>query len=292
MVVESVLEVHIGVLEEEKGRIGYEIYSGHGEEAVVYSQGNAVVVEGGRPAPQIDLSGIVGQGDQTLTGREIYEQFRAWGLHYGASFQVLKEVRFGAGVAVGALELDSESKQEGYSWPPSLLDGALQASIGLLMGEAQHERALGLPFAVQRVEQWKEVPSRAWAVVQPARSDGGAVRKLDIAIVDGEGQVVLQLSGFSSRAVRESEPVAAAQTILAVPEWKVEAVAERTQKDGLYSEQWVILCGVEGELGFEADLGAARSVRLKADGGLEGGRVYTKHTGIGSGGACAVNKQQ
>ncbi|HEX4713359.1 MAG TPA: SDR family NAD(P)-dependent oxidoreductase, partial [Ktedonobacteraceae bacterium] len=125
-------------------------------------------------------------------------------IEYGSSFQVLKEVRYGAGVAVGALELSSESNQEGYSWSPGLLDGALQTSIGLLKGEPQQERGLGLPFAVQRVEQWAEVPSTAWAVVRASKGDSAALRKLDVAIVDGQGRVALQLSGFSTRPVQES----------------------------------------------------------------------------------------
>jgi hypothetical protein len=179
--VESVLEVHIRLVEEEEGRIGYEIYSGEGEEAVIYSQGHGVVVEGSNQAPQIDLPGIVEQCDRALTKTESYEQFKASGLNYGASFQVVKEVRYGAGIAVGRLELDSESNRKGYAWPPSLLDGALQTSVGLL---STKESGLRLPFALQRVEQWGEVPSRAWAVVRAAQDDSVAVRKLDVAIVD------------------------------------------------------------------------------------------------------------
>ncbi|HEX4716094.1 MAG TPA: polyketide synthase dehydratase domain-containing protein, partial [Ktedonobacteraceae bacterium] len=264
LVVESALEVHIGLLEEEKGWIGYEIYSGQGEEAVVYSQGYAVLIEAGNQAPQIELTALVKQCEQTLTVAECYEQFKASGLNYGPSFQVLKEVRYGDGVAVGALELSSESNQEGYGWPPSLLDGALQTSVGLLTTK---ETGLVLPFAVQRVEQWAEVTSRAWAVVRASKSDSAAVRKLDIAIVDKEGQVALQLSGFSTRAVQDSEPVGASQTVLAVPEWKVQAVTECSPKEGLYSAHWVILCEVEAEFGFEADIAPARCIRLKADEG-------------------------
>ncbi|HEX4713365.1 MAG TPA: SDR family NAD(P)-dependent oxidoreductase, partial [Ktedonobacteraceae bacterium] len=267
LVVESALEVHIGLREEPEGGIGYEIYSGQDEEAVVYSQGYAVVVEAGKQAPQIDLSALVKQCQQTLTEAASYEQFTSLGIEYGSSFQVLKEVRYGAGVAVGALELSSESNQEGYSWSPSLLDGALQTSIGLLMGEPQQERGLVLPFAVQRVEQWAGVPSVAWAIVRPAKGDSAAVRKLDIAIVDKEGQVALQMSGFSTRAVQDSEPVGASQTVLAVPEWKVQAVTECSPKEGLYSAHWVILCEVEAEFGFETDIAPARCIRLKADEG-------------------------
>ncbi|HEX4713851.1 MAG TPA: type I polyketide synthase, partial [Ktedonobacteraceae bacterium] len=141
LVIESALEVHIGLREEPEGRIGYEIYSGQGEEAVVYSQGYAVV-QPESETPQIDLTALVEQCTRKLSGAQSYEQFASLGIEYGSSFQVLKEVGYGAGVAVGALELSSESNQEGYSWSPSLLDGALQTSIGLLMGEPQQERGL------------------------------------------------------------------------------------------------------------------------------------------------------
>ena len=109
------------------------------------------------------------------------------------------------------------------------------------------------------------MPRRAWAVVRASQSDSAAVRKLDIAIVDKEGQVALQLSGFSTRAVQDSEPVGASQTVLAVPEWKVQAVTACALQEGPYSAHWVILCEVEAEFGFEADMAPARCIRLKAD---------------------------
>ena len=87
-----------------------------------------------------------------------------------------------------------------------------------------------MPFAVQAVEQWAEVPSSAWAVVRAAKGDSAAVRKLDVAIVDGEGRVALQLSGFSTRPLQEIGSGGARETILAVPQWQGaghgEALAE------------------------------------------------------------------
>jgi acyl transferase domain-containing protein len=200
LVVESALEVHIGLTEEAEGRIEYEIYSGQGDEAKVYSHGYAVVAKGGEQAPLIDLPEVSKRCDRTLTGAESYEQFKALRLNYGSSFQVLKEVRYGDGVAVGALELGSESDRKGYSWPPSLVDGALQASVGLLMGEGRQERSLALPFAVEGVQQWVEIPNKAWAAVRVCKSDSAAMRKVDVAIVDGDGRIALQLSGFSTRS--------------------------------------------------------------------------------------------
>src|SRR5271166_4433863 len=264
LVVESEQEVHIGLMEEADGRISYEIYSGQSDEAVVYSQGYGVVQRPGEP-PQIDLTALLGQCARKLSSAEIYGNFESFGMNYGPSFQVLTELHIGQGLAMGDLELGPDPRPEGYTWLPSLLDGALQASIGVI--SAQTEPAL--PFAVQAVEQWAEVPSSAWAVVRAGKGDSAAVRKLDIAITDEEGRVAVQLSGFSTRPFEDIGTGAGSQTILAAPQWRQQAIPGPAQKELVYGAQWVLLCEVDPASTFELEVAPATCVRLKANGALE-----------------------
>ncbi|UUM20780.1 SDR family NAD(P)-dependent oxidoreductase [Mycoavidus sp. SF9855] len=218
LVVAQLQDVHIGLEMQEDGRIGFEIYSGSGDETVVYSQGWAQLAEAGA-APQMDLAALRGQCEQSLTSEACYARFAQLGLSYGLSFQVLHELWIGDDLAVGALRLLGEGPV-GYAWAPNVLDGALQASVGMTQGMTGV--TLALPFAVAQVRQWGELPMPAWAVVRPGAGDSAAIRKLDVDIVDANGQVALRLSGFSTRTVHDeaAEQVAAApQTVLLAPQW-------------------------------------------------------------------------
>ncbi len=214
LVVAQPQEVHIGLTMQEDGRIGFEIYRGSADEAVIYSQGWAQLAEAGE-APQVNLQSLREHCEQTLTSETCYARFTQLGLAYGPSFQVLSELWLGDDLAVGALRLPGEAAA-GYAWLPNVLDGALQASVGLTLGMT--DATLALPFAVAQVRQWGELPMPAWAVVRPGAGDSAAMRKLEVDLVDAHGRVVLRLSGFSPRPLHEAaEPAATApQTILFV----------------------------------------------------------------------------
>ncbi|WP_415822602.1 polyketide synthase dehydratase domain-containing protein, partial [Bordetella tumbae] len=199
LMVAEPLEVHIGLEVEDDGRIGYEIYSGEGDAAQVYSQGWVVASAPGE-VPTVDLGGLQAQCGRMLSSADCYAQFASMGLTYGTSFQVLTALQVGDSVAIGSLQAPGHALQASYGLPPSLLDGALQASLGLAVTNA----GLALPFAVQSVEQWSPVPAPAYAIVQPAAGDSEAVRKLQVEIVDSQGRVAVRLSNFSSRALPAS----------------------------------------------------------------------------------------
>ncbi|WP_415822604.1 polyketide synthase dehydratase domain-containing protein, partial [Bordetella tumbae] len=199
LMVAKPLEVHIGLEVEDDGRVGYEIYSGEGESVQVYSQGWAVVSVS-REAPTVDLAGLRAQCERTLSREDCYSRFAAMDLVYGASFQSLTQLQVGGSLAVGSLqwpEPASADDESAYGLPPSLLDGALQTSLGLM----REETGPTVPFAVQSVEQWSSVSVPAYAVVRPAAGDNTAVRKLQVEIVDSQGRVAVRLSGFSSRTL-------------------------------------------------------------------------------------------
>ncbi|WP_245448623.1 SDR family NAD(P)-dependent oxidoreductase, partial [Bradyrhizobium nitroreducens] len=84
---------------------------------------------------------------------------------------------------------------------PGLLDGALQTSIGLMLGRT--EARMAMPFALEQLEVLAAIPDRAWAVVRYSADSGAAsaVQKLDIDVCDASGQVCASLRGFSSRVV-------------------------------------------------------------------------------------------
>ncbi|KAF9370098.1 hypothetical protein CPC16_003967, partial [Podila verticillata] len=238
LVVAQPQEVHIGLEMQGNGRIHFEIYSGIEDKAVVYSQGWAQLAEASE-APRVDLKVVREQCEQTLTGQACYTRFEQLGLSYGPSFQVLHELGLGDHVAVGALRL-AEEVPAGYAWAPNMLDGALQASMGWAQGTA--DATLALPFAVEQVRQWGELPTSAWAVVRPSAGDSAALRKFNIDIVDASGRVALRLSGFSTRPIERVAAVS--QTVLLASQWTVQQAMARSDRVPAYRAQGILLCEV------------------------------------------------
>jgi acyl transferase domain-containing protein/acyl carrier protein len=205
----AALAVHIALEAEGDGAVGFEIYSGSGDEEVVHSQGRAVLAAPGN-ALRLDLARLKQcSSAQRLEAAQCYAGFAQMGLRYGPAHRALTALQVGQdgseAVVVGELRLPSciSDTAGAYVLHPALLDAALQSCIGLMLTEAGHSGKPALPFAVERVEMYGAIPAQAYAVVRySAGSDAhSAVQKLDVAVTDADGQVCVQIKGFSSRVV-------------------------------------------------------------------------------------------
>ncbi|WP_418133245.1 SDR family oxidoreductase [Variovorax sp. NFACC26] len=206
------VEVHIALVPQDGGLVSFEVYTqvAGEEEARVHAQGRARVAVAA-DAPLEDLGRLRAQCPQVFASEACYAEFARMGLAYGPAFQSLMEVRVGqdeAGrlLAVGELALPSKASHQGFRAASSLLDGVLQASMGLVLAHPQDK--LSLPFAVEAVELYGAVPEKAVAVVRQSTGStiGDAVLKLDVSLVDAEGRVCVQLRGFSSRVLGQAAP--------------------------------------------------------------------------------------
>ncbi|XPG60947.1 SDR family oxidoreductase [Variovorax sp. NFACC26] len=276
------VEVHIALVPQDGGSVSFEVYTqvAGEEEARVHAQGRARVAAPA-DAPREDLGRLRSQCPQVFASEACYAGFARMGIEYGPTFQSLMEVRVGqdaAGrlLAVGELALPSKVSESSKAFvlPPSLLDGVLQASMGLAL--AQPQDRLSLPFAVEAVELYGAVPEKAVAVVRQSAGStiGDAVLKLDVSLVDAEGRVCVQLRGFSSRVLDSVAGQAAApahakgevETLLLRPTWQ-EAQLPAAEPVS-YGAHWVVLCEVGGDAGaaLKAALPQARCLHLSAEG--------------------------
>ncbi|SEM57482.1 Polyketide synthase dehydratase, partial [Variovorax sp. YR750] len=277
------VEVHIALVPQDGGSVSFEVYTqvAGEEEARVHAQGRARVAAPA-DAPREDLGRLRSQCPQVFASEACYAGFARMGIEYGPTFQSLMEVRVGqdaAGrlLAVGELALPSKVSESSKAFvlPPSLLDGVLQASMGLAL--AQPQDRLSLPFAVEAVELYGAVPEKAVAVVRQSAGStiGDAVLKLDVSLVDAEGRVCVQLRGFSSRVLDSVAGQAAApapapakgevETLLLRPTWQ-EAQLPAAEPVS-YGAHWVVLCEVGGDAGaaLKAALPQARCLHLSAE---------------------------
>ncbi|WP_418133250.1 polyketide synthase dehydratase domain-containing protein [Variovorax sp. NFACC26] len=207
---EAPVEVHIALQPHEGEAIGFEVYTqaSDEDEARVHAKGQARVLAPVE-APVEDLEGLRALCPQVFSAEDCYEGLARMGLVYGPTFRALAEVRVGrdtAGrpLAMGALNLPAQASDPlgAFALPPSLLGGALQASMGLFLSRSQDGPSL--PFAgetVDAVEVFGPVPVQAIALVRQnaGGSAGDAVLKLDVSLADVQGRVCVRLQVTATR---------------------------------------------------------------------------------------------
>ena len=167
----------------------------------------------------------------------VYERLQAVGLEYGAGHRAIEWVERGRGELWAQLSVPASVARDfdQYVLHPSVMDGALQACVGLLEGYAAGVALV--PYALERVASGAGCTPRmgAWVRLQP--SVGASIGKLDIDLCDEQGQVCVQLRGFTARPVsgepaavvtqptmapvQSAQPLESPQgVLLAIPEWR------------------------------------------------------------------------
>jgi polyketide synthase PksN len=250
MVTDQPVQVHIALYPGDGGEIAYEIYgedSEDGSDPVVYSQGHAVFGELERETA-LDLRDLQVQcGQRIISAPECYSRFRAMGLDYGPGHQGIEQLYVGRGQVLAQLDLPAGvgGTESEFVLHPSLLDAALQATIGLMMvsDDAQTASKPMLPFALQELEIRGNCSGAMWALLRGGSTtqSGDGVRKFDIDLCDAQGNLCVRMKGFAARLL-EGTPGAAAATgkLLLQPDWREQAV---DNGPGLtYDQHWVFLC--------------------------------------------------
>jgi 3-oxoacyl-(acyl-carrier-protein) synthase/acyl carrier protein/NADP-dependent 3-hydroxy acid dehydrogenase YdfG len=250
---------------------------------VVHSQGHAVLVESvsaqGQDLSQLQAQCRAGQWDAPQS----YTAFDQLGLAYGPRMRALHTLSWGLdeqgqGVALGRLQLGawSGARQGGYVLHPSVMDAALQASLGLYAGEPGKT---ALPFAVERVQVLKAVPAQAWAWIRHMPGSGAqqSVQKLDIDVLDEQGQVCVSLQGYSARVMEAKAPQQPAQTLLLQAQWTPQTVQSTSADTAPQYERHIVFMvprpGDSQELShFQEHLPQALWVVLQAQGEAPGDR--------------------
>ncbi|MBN4053159.1 polyketide synthase dehydratase domain-containing protein, partial [bacterium AH-315-L15] len=214
---EQPVQVHIGLFPEDNGEIAYEIYSESEDrdaEPVVHSQGHAAL-SSVADVPTLDIKALQAQCSQSsLSSTQCYKAFRAMGIDYGPGYQGIEMVYVGPGQVLAKLSLPTSVSDTGdqFVLHPSLMDSALQASVGLMMvsgdtipsgiiagSSNKAAREPALPLSLQELEILGSCTSTMWALIRC--SDGSAagdkVQKLDIDLCDETGTICVRMIGIA-----------------------------------------------------------------------------------------------
>ncbi|SFJ97202.1 polyketide synthase PksN, partial [Thermoflavimicrobium dichotomicum] len=279
------VKVHIGLYPSDNGEIDYQVYSESGAEPLVYSQGTALLARL-EEVSVLDLAALQTQCSQKiLSASQCYEIFHAAGIEYGPGHQGIEKVYVGSGQALAQLSLPSVilDTEGQFVLHPSMMDAALQASIGLLMSmnasmASNHQSGVKpiLPFALEELEILGGCTSSMWALIRYSQGGkaGDNVHKCDIDVCDEQGNVCVRMKGISLRVLDgkgEMEGFSSPPALfLSSPGWKEQEVAPELSTPA-YAEHWVILCEQEEGIqkAIEAHMTGVRCIALQAAGRID-----------------------
>ncbi|KAF6580343.1 SDR family NAD(P)-dependent oxidoreductase [Paenibacillus sp. EKM212P] len=276
---EESVDVSIGLYPQDGGEIAYEIYSKSGAtdtELVVHSEGRAVIVPVAE-IPAIDIETLLEQCSLgSFSSRQCYEAFAAMQVSYGPGHQGIEKIYIGVGQALAKLSLPSSvyPTMEQFVMHPSLMDSALQATIGLIMSTGDRKASIkpALPFALEELEVFNGCTSEMWAWIRNSEDSrqNGSLQKLDIDLCDEQGNVCVRMKGFSSRVAEGGtggpDEWTAPETLMLEPVWEEQAIAlEGTAPD--YQQHLVILCEpgyISGEI-IESQMNGVQCLILQSE---------------------------
>ncbi|NTU29407.1 SDR family NAD(P)-dependent oxidoreductase [Brevibacillus sp. HB1.1] len=284
IVEDAPIQVHTGLYPEENGEITFEIYSQPREaeeNLVVHSQGRAVL-RSAMEAPTLDLSALQAQcTESSYHFSQCYETFHGIGLAYGPSHQGIEKLFVGSDQVLAKLILPSSVTDTAgkFVLHPSIMDAALQASLGFMMGTTDLQPSL--PFALEQLNIYSASTAAVWALVR--YSDGNAatqkVQKLDIDLCDAQGKVCVSLKGFTTRSLEGEKAAGVVQgskgagesdkitsTLMLQPAW-IEKAIPMEAKAPEYEQHVVMLCEPE-KISLESissQINGARFLVLQSD---------------------------
>jgi amino acid adenylation domain-containing protein len=210
------------------GAIAYEISSESSGVVTLHSQGVGIVrPAAGRVAPSHDLAALRDGAPRQLDVEAIYRRFSALGIDYGPAHRPLRELRTGENLALARLALPAGTADHRYAMHPALLDGALQAILGLA---ADDDRSAALPYALKRVEVFGVTVPSMWAVVRREAHAETDAASYAIDLCDDAGSVCIRLSGFAVRRPARAQTLAAAPRLAAS-----QAIAPAAREEELFA---------------------------------------------------------
>lgn len=247
------LQVHLDLHEDDGHDVHVEIYTGEtgrDGDRLVHARASARLLTDDRDTadiPVVDVSSSRSAcGERQLTAAECYAALSSIGLHYGPAFRCLKELHSGSGQVFARLSLpDAAAKTwQAYVLHPSLMDAALQASVGLLNGST----APAVPFALEALEVFGPCPPDALVSIRAAARNGNAganVHALDVEICDQQGRVCVQMRGLSTRAISGDGSAEPETVAMYKPIWVEREIAGIGAVVDIL-EHVVLLCDVPG----------------------------------------------
>ena len=155
------------------------------------------------------LDGLKLQCAKPDNGADCYAKFREYGLDYGPSFQTIQQLYVGNSFALSKLKIADHLSGafDQFILHPSLIDGALQTTAGLVAGLTPGTPYL--PFAVDEIELIKSMPHTCYAYAEYPDAIGGnhaGIMTFNILLLSESGEVLVRFRNLYLRPLFKPMP--------------------------------------------------------------------------------------
>ncbi|MDF3014454.1 MAG: Mycocerosate synthase, 6-deoxyerythronolide-B synthase, partial [Cellvibrio sp.] len=198
-------QISIALLNTDNEEIEYEIYSSEAQQERIYCQGKAILSN--KPSPiKLDIEQLKKQMlPSNLDITSVYVAFAKIGIHYGVSYQGVTAIYQGNQQLLAELSLPDvvASTRNNYLLHPSIMDSALQASIGLISDLNDLANQLSFPSAMNSLSIISPCTQKmfAWMRYSLDAEVKNKITNLDIDLTDTEGNVCVQMKGLKINTV-------------------------------------------------------------------------------------------
>ena len=189
----------------ENEKIFFDMYSLKDEGRIVYFEGS--IVDGLDEIPKKqDISGLkLKMGAKRVSANDVYKAYSNLGIEYGASHQSISEILCGEKEVLAQIRLPEELAPEfnNYILHPSLLDGVLQATIGLMMVNYELPTQPFVPFSMRSLKVFNQLDSVVYALIKentPLVRDENSL-SCNIDIFDQRGNLCVSMLDFTARKI-------------------------------------------------------------------------------------------
>ncbi|HEX9925047.1 MAG TPA: SDR family NAD(P)-dependent oxidoreductase, partial [Anaerolineae bacterium] len=202
------VETHLSLYPEAADEVTFEVSTIEADgQRVVHAQGSFGYSRPteARERQVIDLETIRQRCRELKTGETCYRLFEEQGLNYGPGFQVIEDVVSNQEEALGRLRLpDAVATGKAFGLHPSLLDGALQSVIGLVEAQGSTNPRLYLPFSLAEMAILGPLAATGYVYIQLIEAHQDTIH-FDLAILDEQGQVCVDIHDFAVKALHRPE---------------------------------------------------------------------------------------
>ncbi|WP_439596798.1 SDR family NAD(P)-dependent oxidoreductase [Falsiroseomonas sp.] len=136
-------------------------------------------------------------------GAALYARFAATGFAYGPGLRAIQHLQAGPEEVLARLAVPQAAPAGDWLAHPALLDGAMQAAIGLA-GDGPLPEGV-VPMGLARLTLARRLPADCWAHIRRRPGVEGGVQRLDIALLDTDGAVLARLEDLALR-VHQAAP--------------------------------------------------------------------------------------
>ena len=194
------------------GASEFEIITEGVGEPIVHARGQVSIRNGTASSPSaLSISEIRNRCSWRIGPDDIYPPMRKFGIDYGPRMQPIIELFSNGQEALARIAIPENlvGSAAEFVLHPTLLEGALQAALGLTQRPDGGEKVPYLPYALGSLEIYGPLEPTGFAYAVPSQTiskqaQQGGVQSFDISITNDSGKVLVSLRDYTVRFVAES----------------------------------------------------------------------------------------